>query len=601
MHRFETTSSFWACCALALATAFGPSAGSATEAAERFVDITDSSGITFEHRSAPEKKYILESMSGGVAVRDFDGDGRPDIYFVNSLTVETADQPRSAPSALYRNLGPDAEGRMRFEDVAEEAGVAYPGWGMGVCGADVDGNGHGDLYVTGVGGNRLYLGQSPVDGVPRFTDATEKAGVGAGGWSAGCGFADYDRDGDLDLFVSRYVEIDMQKLPEFGKDKTCQYRGVAVQCGPRGLPGTGDLLYRNNGDGTFTDVAEAAGVHDPGGYFGLGLAWMDIDQDGWIDLYVANDATPNFLYQNRGVGPDGAHRGFEEVAFFLGVAVSEDGAEQGGMGVAVGDYDRDGHLDLFVANFAEEYNALYRNEGEFFADVSFRSKTGASSLPFVGWGTAFVDLENDGWEDLLVTNGHVYPQLDNAKLGASAPYRQRRLLYRNLGAKTSPAGTAAGTAADTAASGRKASHAGFEEVGSGYGGALARPRVSRGMALGDLDSDGRMDAVINDLDGKPQVLLNRHESVGHWLQVRLVGKGSNRDAIGAVITARAGEQQWTRLVQSGTSYLSQHDVVQHFGLGPVRQLDSLRVQWPDGSATESQNVAVDRSIVVEQE
>lgn len=534
-----------------------------------FVDVTKDVGITFEHQSAPEKKYILESMSGGVAVLDFDGDDDLDIYFVNSLTVDTADQPKTAPSALYRNLGVGPQG-LEFEDVAVKAGVAYPGWGVGVCGADFDADGHPDLYVTGVGHNVLYRNRG--DGT--FEDVTEARGVAAGGWSAGCGFADYDRDGDLDLFVSRYVEVDMNDLPEFGKGKSCLFRGVAVQCGPRGLPGTPDLLYRNDGD-KFTEVGKAAGVDDPDGYFGLGVAFFDATGDGWLDLFVANDATPNFLYVNQ---KDGT---FVEDAFPLGVAVSEDGAEQGGMGVAVGDLENRGLFDLFVANFAEEYNAVFRNEKGFFNDVSFRSGTGAASLPYVGWGTVFFDADNDADLDLIVVNGHVYPQLDQAKLGASAPYRQRKLFYLGDG------------------------RGGFEEVGERYGEAFTELRVSRGLAAGDLDGDGRVDLVINDLDGAPQVLMNRYESPGHWLLVELDGDGKNPDAIGATVAVTTGTGEkavtQTRLVQSGASYLSQHDLRQHFGLGSATKAESIVVTWPDGSTTTKTGVAADQRIVVSKE
>ena len=405
---------------LAAVIAAALAAGSAppADAAEPvFRDVTEESGVRFAHQSAPEKKFILESMSGGVALLDYDGDGWLDLYLVNSLTVDTADEPKSAPSALYRNLGDGT-----FENVSERAGVAYPGWGVGVCVGDADGGGWPDLYVTGIEGNRLYLNRG--DGT--FEDATSRLGAEGGGWSAGCGFADYDRDGDLDLFVSRYVKMDLADLPEFGSQRTCQYRGIAVQCGPRGLPGTPDLLFRNDG-GKLTEVSEAAGVNDPDGYFGLGIAWMDVDGDGWLDLYVANDSNPNFLYRNRGDGT------FEETAFPSGVAVSEDGAEQGGMGVAVGDYQNRERFALFVSNFAEEYNAFYRDEGKYYSDVSFRTRTAPGSLPYVGWGTTFFDYDLDGWLDLIVVNGHVYPQLATADLGASASYRQRKLLYRNRG------------------------------------------------------------------------------------------------------------------------------------------------------------------------
>jgi hypothetical protein len=526
-----------------------------------FRDIRADAGITFSHHAAPEKKYIVESMSGGVALFDFDRDGRLDVYFVDSLTVDTASDPRAARSALYRNLG-----HGRFEDVTDRAGVGHPGWGMGVCVADVDADGWRDLYVTVLGKNRLYRNNR--DGT--FADVAEKAGVTGGGWSAGCGFGDYDRDGDLDLFVSRYVRIDLKNLPEFGRGKTCEYRGVAVQCGPRGLPGEGDFLFRNEGDGTFVEVGAKAGVHDPRAYFGLGVAWFDADADGRPDLYVGNDSTPNFLYMNQ---PDGT---FKEVGFPMGVAVSDDGAEQGSMGVAIGDYDNSGRFSIFVTNFSEEYNALYRNEGTHFTDVSFRSKTAPASLPLVGWGTAFLDYDNDGWLDLIAVNGHVYPQLDQARLGASAGYRQRRLLYHNRGDGT------------------------FEEVAAQYGPVLTEERVSRGLAVGDLDDDGRLDVVINDLDGVPQVLRNELEDPGHWLLVRLTGTGKNTDAVGAVVTVKSGGSTQMRLVQSGTGYISQDDTRLHFGLGPRTVADAVEVRWPDGTVTRLAGVKADRLLEIRQ-
>jgi hypothetical protein len=526
-----------------------------------FRDVREGTGIAFVHHAAPEKKYIVESMSGGVALFDYDRDGRLDVYLVDSLTVETAGDPKKARSALYRNLG-----GMKFEDVTDRAGVGHPGWGMGVCVADVDADGWDDLYVTALGGNKYYRNNH--DGT--FADRTDAERLQGGGWSAGCGFADYDRDGDLDLFVSRYVKIDLRNLPEFGKGKTCEYRGVAVQCGPRGLPGETDLLFRNQGNGTFEDVSEKAGVSDPRAYFGLGIAWFDYDADGWPDLYVANDSTASFLYRNQRDGT------FKEIGFPMGVAVSEDGAEQGGMGVTVGDYDRSGRFSLFKTNFAEEYNNLYRNDGTHFTDASFRSKTAASSLPYVGWGTAFFDYDNDGWLDLIAVNGHVYPQLDQARLGASAGYKQRKLLYRNRGDGT------------------------FDDVSTRYGPVLTDERVSRGLAVGDLDDDGRLDVVINDQDGAPQVLRNELAGTGHWLRVALVGKGANTDAIGAVVVLSAAGGSQRRLVQSGTGYLSQDDLRLHFGLGAAARADSLVVTWPDGTETRRQNVEGDRTITIEQ-
>jgi hypothetical protein len=407
--------------------------------------------------------------------------------------------------------------------------------------------------------------------------------VTAGGWSTGCGFADYDRDGDLDLFVSRYVKLDLEHLPEFGKGGAgmvkgstgrgadCQYRGVAVQCGPRGLPGEGDLLFRNDGQGRFEEAGQRAGVSDPHQYFGLGVAWFDADEDGWLDLFVANDAGPNFLYMNQRDGT------FKESAFPAGVAVSEDGAEQGCMGVAVGDYENAGRFSLFVTNFAEEYNAFYRNVGPYFTDWSFRTKTAPSSLPFVGWGNGFLDYDNDGWLDIIVGNGHVYPQLDQAKLGASAPYRQRRLLYHNRGDGT------------------------FDEVAQQYGPALNEPRVSRGLTLGDLDNDGRTDVVIADLDGYPLVLHNELADVGNWLLVKLRGKPKNTSAVGAVVTLRAGALTMKRLVRSGTSYISQDDKRLHFGLGTATKADWLEVLWPDQTKTRRENVKANEVLEIRQE
>ena len=526
-----------------------------------FRDVRDEAGIAFRHHSAPEKKYIVESMSGGVALFDFDRDGLLDIYLADSLTVDSANDPKAARSALYRNLG-----GMKFEDVTDKAGVGHPGWAMGVCTADVDGDGWVDLYVTALGGNRLYHNNH--DGT--FTDVAEAAGLVGGGWSTGCGFADYDRDGDLDLFVSRYVRLDLQHLPEFGKGKTCEHRGIAVQCGPRGLPGMSDFLFKNEGNGKFTEVGGAAGVNDPREYFGLGVAWFDQNDDGWPDLYVANDSTPSFLYINQ---KDGT---FKESGFPLGTAVSEDGAEQGGMGLAVGDYDNSGRFSVFKTNFAEEYNSLYHNEGDHFTDVSFRSKTAPPSMPLVGWGTAFLDYDNDGLLDIIATNGHVYPQMDQARLGASAGYRQRRLLYHNRGDGT------------------------FDEVAAQFGPVLTQERVGRGLAVGDLDNDGRLDVVINDLDGSPQILHNELPGAGHWLLIKLEGKGRDTDAIGAVVTVTAGKLRQKRLVQSGTSYLSQDDTRRHFGLGAATRVDTLEVLWPDGTTTKMEGVGADQVLVVRQ-
>jgi hypothetical protein len=527
-----------------------------------FTDITSQAGIKFEHTSSQEKRYILESMSGGVALFDYDNDGWLDIYFVNSCTVASVSDPHCARSALYHN---NHDGT--FTDVTEASGLGYPGFGMGVCTADIDGDGFEDVYVTGFGGNHLYHN----NGNGTFTDITDKAGVKAGGWSTGCAFADYDRDGKLDLFVSRYVHFDPSHLPEFGSGMTCQYRGVAVQCGPRGLQGEGDLLFHNNGDGTFTEVAKAAGVSDDQGLFGLGVAWFDYDQDGWPDLFVANDSGPNYLYHNLRNGK------FEEVGFASGTALSSAGNEQGSMGVAVGDYDAQGRFSLFVSNFAEQGAELYRNDGDgSFSDVSFAAGIAAPSLPYVKWGTAFFDYDNDGWPDIFEANGHVYPQVQSQSGGASESYLQRKLLYHNNG------------------------NGSFSEVAAQHEAALTVPRSSRGVAFGDLFNEGDIDIVINNIDGTPNVLRNDGGNRLNWLLVHLIGKGMNRSAIGAVVHVRTGQHTQMGLVQSGSSYLSQSDKRLHFGLGTASFADRVDVTWPDGTVTTLEHVTANQIIEIRQ-
>ncbi len=524
----------------------------------QFIDITKDTEITFSHRSSPEKKYIVESISGGVVLFDYDNDGWLDIYFVNSLTVDSADSPRSSKSHLYRN---NRDGT--FTDVTEQAGVGYPGWGMGAAVGDYDDDAWLDLYVTCLGTNKLYHNNG--DGT--FTEVAHKTGVAEGRWSTGCAFGDYDNDGDLDLFVSNYVDFKLDDLPEFGKGNLCQYRGIPVQCGPRGLPGAGDALYRNNGDGTFTDMAKNAGVHDPDGYYGLGAVWTDVNGDGLIDLFVANDSRPNFLYQNNGNGT------FTELGFLSGTAVSEDGSEQGSMGIALGDYDHDGRFDFFVTNFADEYNALYHHDGQFtYTDMSFVSGTAESSFPYVGWGTEFFDYDNDGWVDLLLVNGHVYPQVDNASVGTS--YAQRKLLYRNNRDGT------------------------FSEISSQAGAALLEKRVSRGTAFGDLDNDGDVDVVINDLDGAPMVLRNEGGNRRNWIRIKAQSPAKNRFGIGARIRVVAGDLAQKSEIRSGGSYISQNDLRVHFGLGNRKSVDLIEVHWPGGGVTRLENIEVNQEITV---
>ncbi|PYV07542.1 MAG: CRTAC1 family protein, partial [Acidobacteria bacterium] len=456
--------------------------GGADPAPVRFRDVSGECGIRFRHvGGSAEKKYIFETMSGGVVLFDYDNDGRTDVYLVNGSSLEILAGKAAPPrSRLFRNLGDG-----RFEDVTERAGVGATGWGMGGCAADYDNDGWTDLYVTNLGRNVLYHNNG--DGT--FTDVTGKAGVGAGGWSTGAAWADYDRDGYVDLFVAGYVDVDPSKPPQPSPEsKYCQYRGIAVMCGPRGLRGAPDLLYHNNGDGTFTEVSRAAGVSDERRYYGLGVVWGDYDNDGAPDLYVGNDAVPNYLYRNDGNGK------FTEVGLAAGVAVDEDGREQASMGVDFGDYDGDGRLDLYVTNFSDEPNALYRNlGGDLFRDLTRRAGHYEATSNYLGWGTAFFDYDNDGDLDIYVVNGHVYPQVDRHPLNTK--YRQRVLLFENLG------------------------NGAFREVGLAAG--LTAERCGRGGAYADLDGDGDLDLVINNMDDAPTVLLNDGGNRNHWLRLAL--------------------------------------------------------------------------------
>ena len=528
--------------------------------AVRFVDISDSAGIKFRHASAPEKKYIVESMSGGVALFDYDSDGCLDIYFTNALTVDAVNDPRSAPGALYHN---NCDGT--FTDVTEKSGLAYPGWAMGVAAGDFDGDGHEDLYVTCLGPNHLYRN----NGNGTFSEVTDRAGVEDQRWSSGAAFGDYDNDGALDLFVANYVDFKLSSLPEFGKGKFCEYRGIPVQCGPRGLPGAGDSLFRNKGDGTYENVSRKAGVADLEGRFGLSVVWTDVDLDGWADLYVANDTGPNFFYHNN---QDGT---FTEMGFLAGVAVDDDGIEQGSMGVAVGDYLHTGLLGIFVTNFSGEHATLYRHDSPlYFTDVSFPSKVAPPSSAFVSWGTSFFDYDNDGWPDLLVVNGHVYPQMENATAGTT--YRQRILLYHNEGNGT------------------------FAEVAAESGETLSTPRVSRGAAFGDLDNDGDIDVVINNLDGKPLILRNEGGNRNNWITIKTVGRGLNRDALGARVKVVSGDLVMWDEVRTSGSYLSSSDPRLHYGLGKRDRVDSIEVHWPDRNVELVQNAPINHFLTIEE-
>lgn len=516
-----------------------------------FKDVTAESGLgSWRYTSGtPEKKYIVESLGGGVALLDYNHDGWLDIYLVNGMTYDAMNGKAEPPhAALFRN---NHDGT--FTDVAAQAGVTNDRWGVGVAVGDYDNDGWPDIYVTNVsGGNRLYHNNH--DGT--FTDVAVKAGVALGTWSTGPTFGDYDGDGFLDLFVPGYVSYDFKHPPIAGSDQVasnnCLFRSVPVFCGPRGLRGEHDHLFHNNGNGTFTDVSAKAGVADAPGYYGLTALFVDLDGDGKPDLLVANDSTPNYLYHNKGDGT------FEDLSFESGYAVNGEGRPTATMGIAVGDYLNNGKLDIADSDFSDDYDVLYKNDGSLsFNDVSYAAGIASPTIPFLGWGDGFIDFDNDGWKDLMIVNGHVYPQVDKHDWGTS--FAQRPLLFRNL------------------RDGK------FSLMPAVKGGGLALTLKARGAAFGDLFNDGKIDVVINNLDGPPTLLRNIDPDRNHWVEFRLIGgKGEPRDATGASIFLTAGGITQRGDALSGGSFASSNDPRVHFGLGQATRIDKVELSWPGG-------------------
>ncbi len=526
----------------------------------QLVNITKSTGISFDHKASPEAKFIVESMSGGVALIDYDGDGWPDIYFTNAPSVEMAQHGIKARSALFRN---NHDGT--FTDVTDKAGVGYPCWAMGAVAGDYNDDGRPDLLVTCLNGVVLYRNNG--DGT--FTDVTKASGLSAdSGWATGAAFGP-DRTGQpADLFVSHYVDFHLDNLPVFGSSrKLCKYLGIDVQCGPRGLPGLPDNLYRNNGDGTFTDVSKKAGVNDSERRYGLTALWSDLNKDGKLDLFVTNDGEANYLYQGDGAGI------FEDVGLLAGVATNADGLEQANMGLALGDFNHTGSMSLAISHFDVEYTTLYRNDGDMsFTDTSIASGIARGTQGYVGWGDAFVDFANSGWLDFIQVNGHVYPQVDTTH--TATHYREPKLLFLNQRDGT------------------------FLNISRRVGPALEIPQVSRGLAEGDLFNDGRMEAVVENLVGGPMILRPEGGPQNHWVSFQLEGVESNRLALNARVRVFAGDLVQLGEVLSGGSYLSQNDLRLHFGLGSHEMIDRIEVLWPDGKSGTLTHLAADRYYVV---
>jgi hypothetical protein len=536
-----------------------------------FEDVTKAAGLSgWTHKmGVPEKNFIVETNGSGVCLIDYDNDGWLDIYLVNGSTFDALDGKEEPPhAALFHN---NHDGT--FSDVTAQAGVANDRWGNGCSVADYNNDGWPDLFVSNYGKNRLYRNNH--DGT--FTDVGEKAGVQLGNWSTGSAWGDYDGDGLLDLYVAGYVHFDRDNLPIGGSKAlnyaSCQYRGAPVNCGPRGLPGEPDHLFHNNGDGTFTDVTVKAGVEDKNRYYGLTAMFVAINGDGKPDLVVGNDSEPNYLYMNKGDGT------FEDQSYVSGFALNEDGREIASMGVAVGDYENNGRLDFFVTDFGDDYKVLYHNDGDAsFSDVSYKAGVAQTTTPFVGWGDAFMDYDNDGWLDLFMVNGHVYPQVDQHEWGTT--FAERPLLFHNV--------------PDSGGKGRK-----FEYIPPVKGSGLADVIPARGAAFGDLFNDGKIDVVINPIDGPPVLLRNVNPDRHHWVELKLVGgPKSPRDATCATAYLSANGMRQRQDVLASGSYISANDRRLHFGLGDATGAGTVEIHWPSGAKETIKLPAADRIFTI---
>jgi hypothetical protein len=528
-----------------------------------FVDEAEKAGLTMKNvfGGVDTKKFIIETTGTGVAIFDYDNDGWPDIFIVNGTTLDPLPGAQPPTNHLYHN---NHDGT--FTDVTEKAGLAHTGWGQGVCVGDYDNDGYEDLYVTYYGKNVLYHN----NGNGTFTDVSEKAGVAGTGkaWGTGCAFVDYDRDGKLDLFVSTYVDFDLKTAPAPGERASCMWKGVPVMCGPRGLPWSKNILYHNRGDGTFEDVTTKAKIDQTNGHYAFSVSTFDYDDDGWPDIYVACDSTPSILYHNNHDGT------FTDTAVIAGAAFNEDGKEQAGMGSTIGDFNGDGKLDIFKTNFSDDTSTLYRNNGDgTFDDVTFAAGLGLHTQ-YLGWGTMFFDFDNDGWPDLLLVNGHVYPEVDKQHLGSD--YEEPRILYHNDG------------------------HGKFVDISASAGPGITTKSSSRGLAIGDLWNDGKQSAVVSNMNAAPSLLVNQVRTANHWVEIRTVGTKSNRDGIGAKIRVHAGTRTWVDEVRSGSSYDSQNDMRVHFGLGAATKIDWVEIRWLSGLTERFEGLAVDKIHVLKE-